>query len=228
MGHPCVTRPNRDEGVNNRSRQTARRAPRVASSSRKPEKRKRRTPLQFHTPTPTTFFRRPNTGAYTDTPWTSISAELYCVLLLHRYIIALVLLHLDSGAHHRKWSRQQLPAHLRRSLRLQHYHAFLADHPKRRYIGDAFYDRHYDTHSTFNPSGAPSLRTIDTIAHSSTAALSLNEQSIPPSPPNSAALLFASVNTVYIPASQGAPDTYISQSSPFDSRELHLRPLPPS
>lgn len=53
----------------------------------------------------------------------------------------------------------QVPAHLRRSLRLQHHQAFLADHPKRRYIGDAFYDRHYDTHtfydqplrSTFSP-----------------------------------------------------------------------------
>lgn len=102
VGHPSFTKPNRDEGVNNRSRQTARRAPRVASSSRNPKKCSRRTPLQFHTPTPTTFFRQANTGAYTDTPRTSVSAELYCVLLLRRYIIALELLHLDSGAHHRK------------------------------------------------------------------------------------------------------------------------------
>ena len=184
-----MPRPNRDEGVNNRSRQTARPAPRVASSSRNPEKCNRRTPLQFHTPTSTTFFRRPNTGANTDTPRTSVPRELYCVLLLRRYIIALELLHFDSGAHHRKWSRQQVPTHLRRSLRLQLHQSIPRRPSETPHIGDAFYDRKYDTHPTINPSGAPSLRTFDTIAHSSTASLSINEQSIPPSPPNSAAFL---------------------------------------
>ena len=158
-------------------------------------------------------------------------------MLLRRYIIALELLHLDSSAHHRKWSRQQVPTHLRRSLRLQYHQAFLAGHPKRRYIGDAFYDRrydrhydrHYDIHPTINPSKAPSLRVIDTITRSSTVALSLTERSIAPSPCNDAALLLLPpVNTVYVAASQEASDAYISHSSPFDSGELHLRPLPSS